>query len=1202
MNLKTLFEALPFKLPTRPGEKRIFGQLVGDALPLSLAAISSDQAGFVVAVVPDPLSAAQLERALSFFLKDGQGDNAANSAEPIPILSFPDWETLVYDHFSPHQDIISERLITLYRLPQLKRGILIVPMPTLMHRVCPKAYLYQNTFLIKKGEKLDLNDFRKNLIHSGYRLVPQVLEHGEFAIRGSLVDLFPMGSSHPYRLDLFDQEIDSIRQFDVETQRSSDKIEELRLLPAREFPLDEQSVSEFRNRFRDTFEGDPRQCTVYLDVSEGNASPGLEYYLPLFFEKTATLFDYLPENCLMVGVESITKAADTFWEEVKSRYEQYRHDRLRPILDPKSLFIQPNEVFAEIKKRPFCHLQEDPVQTNSGQAQTGKTEAGQAENGPFEGIPNISITPAGMQTEKGKDGVPSTLAELQDFLTTLQNESGSKGQLLITAETKGRREILKSLLSPLSPPLVEVENILEFINSSHPLGLAVAPLEEGFIWQRVLKDDIGAVRKFCILPEARLLGKRVMQRRLRRKKMQEVDFELRSIAELSINAPVVHLNYGIGRYLGLKRLVLAGEESEFMMLEYAGGDKLYVPVTSLYLVSRYSGVDLEHAPLSRLGSGQWEKVKKKVLAETRDVARELLEVYAKREAKVGRAFPPPDELYQNFAAEFPFEETPDQERAIQEVIQDLISTKPMDRVVCGDVGFGKTEVALRAAFLAVQAGTQVAILVPTTLLAEQHFQTFSDRFANFPFSIEVLSRFKAKAEQEKILEAIKEGKTDIVIGTHKLLQKDVKFKRLGLLIIDEEHRFGVQQKETFKRFRAEVDILTLTATPIPRTLNMAMSGMRDLSIIATPPAKRLSIKTFVREKNTHLIQEAIMREVHRGGQVYYLHNDIDTIENTRHDLEKILPGCRIAIAHGQMRERELEQVMSDFYHRKYNVLVCSTIIETGIDIPTANTIIIERADKFGLAQLHQLRGRVGRSHHQAYAFCLTPSHAKISADAKKRLEAFESLGDLGIGFTLATHDLEIRGAGELLGEAQSGNIQSVGFPLFMELLDRAVKLLKAGGDPDEEQMFEDHLEMNLHIPSLIPEGYVPDVYLRLLLYKRISNCKTTEELSDLKAEMIDRFGDLPSQTENLFKITALKFLALPLGIQKIEAGPKGGRLEFNAKPNVDPAHIMRLLQENPKKYSFEGPQKLRIVEASDAETRMQVVSQWVESLRQSLAH
>jgi transcription-repair coupling factor (superfamily II helicase) len=1194
-------ETLP--LPSKPAERMSLGSLIGSAASLTLSKIARRFPGIVMIVTPDSLSAARLERELKFFLKDQLPDphnlNDSDSQNAIPVLVFPDWETLPYDTFSPHQDIISERLTTLYRLPDIKKGVLIVPVATLMHRVCPKEYLLQNTLWIKKGQTFSLELMRKRLSEGGYRCVSQVMEHGDFAIRGSIFDLFPMGSDVPFRIDLFGDEIDTIRTFDVETQRSLDKIDQVQLLPAREFPLTAEAISLFRTQFRDQFEGDPTQCPVYLDVSEGNLSPGLEYYLPLFFEKMSHLLEYLPEKSLVVYLENSEEAANSFWADVKERYDQYGHDRLRPILPPKALFLQPNEIFSEMKRFPKMQLSQKFVEEKLGSV-----------NLPFQALPPLSIE---SRHEK-------PLARLADFLKIF------KGNVLFSAESAGRREVLREWLYNIQCRPKEIENwsdYLQFIQLEQPekLALIISPLEEGMIINtgdiRNIRDiqdaqdtlDIQEIQsgafsskssfatQYAIITESELLGKRVMQRRLRSKRHPTFDAEVQSLAELTLGAPIVHIEHGIGRYQGLTHLTSSGQEAEYVTLEYAGGDKLYVPVTSLHLISRYSGTDVAEVALNRLGTDQWQKAKQKAIEQARDVAAELLEIYAHREAKKGFAFAKPDEHYESFSAEFPFEETPDQQRAIEQVLNDLTADKPMDRVVCGDVGFGKTEVALRASFLAVQSGRQVAVLVPTTLLAEQHYQTFVDRFSGFPVRVEVMSRFRTRKEQDAVCIGIEEGKIDILIGTHKILQDNIKFKNLGLLIIDEEHRFGVRQKETFKALRTEVDILTLTATPIPRTLNMAMAGMRDLSIIATPPARRLSIKTFVREKQSALIHEAILRELHRGGQVYYLHNAVETINREASELEKLVPNARIAVAHGQMRERELEQVMSDFYHRRYNVLVCTTIIETGIDIPTANTIIIDRADKFGLAQLHQLRGRVGRSHHQAYAFCLLPPKAKITGDAEKRLEALAAMEDLGAGFTLATQDLEIRGAGELLGEAQSGNIQSIGFHLYMEVLEQAVKTLQAGGDLSLAPTFKRGTEVDLQIPALIPEAYIPDVHTRLVLYKRIASSKNKQQLEDLMVEMTDRFGVLPLQTKNLFKIIELKLKAESLGICKIDANPKGGRLEFIAKPNVDPRKIIQLIQNKPNIYRLEGPEKLRFtLDLSDKNSRLQVVTQLVESL------
>lgn len=1132
-----------------------------DALSYLVKKLSEKEDRILVLVAEDSLSALKLEQNLKFFLQNQQAEtlkdndfdaNASSNISYFPVLAFPDWETLPYDRFSPHQDIISERLTTLYQLPTLKRGVLVVSAATLMHRLCPKPYILQNTLLLKVKDSLDLTQMRRRLEESGYHCVSEVMEHGEFAVRGSIIDLFPMGSLVPYRIDLFDNEIDSIRSFDVDSQRTAQKIEEIRLLPAREFPLTPDAISQFRTAWREQFEGDPRQCTVYLDVTDGNIPQGIEYYLPLFFEKTATLMDYLPKNSLIIKCIGSNDAIESFWNQAKERYDQYGHDRLRPILPPKQIFLPPDEMFAAIKTFERYDFRY-PYHIAS--------------------LPDLSIE-------------PHHAHPLQTLKNYLQE---TPGRILFTAESLGRREVFRELLLTIGCKVEEISDWETFANSSCSLAITTASLEEGFV-----------VNGIIIIPEAVVLGKRVLQtrRRTQKQKTFEVDFEVRSLAEITIGAPVVHIDYGIGRYLGLTHLTLSGQEGEFVTLEYAGGDKLYVPVTSLHLISRYSGVDLEHAPLHRLGTDHWQKVKRKVLEQTRDVAAELLEIYAKREAKPGYAFKKPEQEYAAFAAEFPFEETIDQQKAISEVIQDLTNSKPMDRVICGDVGFGKTEVAMRAAFVAVNNGKQVAILVPTTLLAQQHFQTFSDRFANFPIKVDMLSRFRTKKEQESIVERVASGQIDILIGTHKILQESLKFKSLGLMIIDEEHRFGVRQKEAFKALRAEVDILTLTATPIPRTLNMAMSRMRDLSIIATPPARRLSIKTFVREKSPELIQEAILRELHRGGQVYYLHNEVETIENVTKTLEKLLPQARIHYAHGQMRERELEQVMSDFYHHRFNVLVCTTIIETGIDIPTANTIIIERADKLGLAQLHQLRGRVGRSHHQAYAFCLTPTVKQMSSDAKKRLEALESLEELGSGFTLATHDLEIRGAGELLGEEQSGNIQSVGFPLFMELLEQAVKLLREGKTLNFDAPLKKQVEIDLQLPAIIPESYLPDVHSRLVLYKRIASARSESAIDDLKSEMIDRFGPLPFQTQFLFKVTALRLLAEHLGIAKIEAGPFGGKLEFTSTPQINPDKIIELIQKDPKRYRLEGPSKLRFtLDLSERDFRVTEVFRLVSFLK-----
>lgn len=1186
--------------------ERIAG-LPGCGLAYQLALLVESHSKGVLAVVPDPLAASRLEQELSFFLPN------------LPILNFPDWETLPYDSFSPHQDIISDRLSTLYQLSNFEKGILIVPISTLAHRLCPREFLVQSSLILTKGEIFDLKNKRSLLEQAGYRCVSEVREHGEFAVRGAIVDLFPMGHDTPFRIDLFDNEIDSIRSFDPDSQRSLEKKQQIRLLPGKEFPLTPEAISKFRSQWREQFEGNPQQCPLYSEVSEGRISPGIEYYLPLFFEKTASLFEYLPAETLVVGANEIEAAANRFFEQVKERYENYRHDRLKPILVPTQLFFSTPEIFAALKSFSRVMLTQTEQGTSRSerlnqaelsdeteQMSRMRTIGEESSSSVGSRHPHALVEPLPRLTLEA--GPQPSLAGLNEFLTNF------KGRILFVAESQGRLEVFRGLLEKVGCHPTEVTSWADFLQSMDPYCIAIAGLEEGMcltskesliqaelIQTKDLPTQNGGPSHppLAVIPEALLLGKRVLQTRRRSKqRAAELDFEVRSLAELNLNDPVVHIDYGIGRYLGLSQLTLGGQEAEFITLEYAGGDKLYVPVSSIHLLSRYSGVDLEHAPLHRLGTAEWQKVKRKVLEQTRDVAAELLEIYAKREMKTGLAFPSPDEEYRAFSSEFPFEETFDQQQAIEQVIRDLTRAKPMDRVICGDVGFGKTEVALRAAFLAVQGRKQVAVLVPTTLLAQQHYQTFCDRFARFPFRIEVLSRFRSRKEQESVIEAVAAGKVDILIGTHKILQGQIQFKDLGLLIIDEEHRFGVRQKEAFKALRSELDILTLTATPIPRTLNMAMSGIRDLSIIATPPAKRLSVKTFVREKSPALIQEAIQRELHRGGQVYYLHNYVETIDKCASDLQQWVGEAKIKVAHGQMRERELEQVMLDFYHRRFNVLVCTTIIETGIDIPTANTIIIERADKFGLAQLHQLRGRVGRSHHQAYAFCLTASQQKIGSDAKKRLEAIESLDELGVGFTLATHDLEIRGAGELLGEEQSGSIQSVGFPLYMELLEHTVQALREGADLDIESSFKKRVEIELKIPAFIPESYLPDVHSRLLLYKRIASVKSASGLEELRWEIQDRFGILPPPTLSLLKLTELRLIAEPLGIIKIEAGPHGGRLEFGAQPKVNPQQIIALLQGSPDRYQLEGPQKLKLrQDLSDPKVRLEAVQGWVASLK-----
>jgi transcription-repair coupling factor (superfamily II helicase) len=1110
------------QLPKLPGAagKQHWGNLPGAALSLAVAEAASAAKRFTLLLTADSQSAERLQEELAFFAPD------------LPVLHFPDWETLPYDVFSPHQDIISQRIATLYRLPEIKHGVLVVPIATALHRLAPTRFLLGSGLLLDVGQKLDVEEMRARLEAAGYRCVDTVYEHGEFAVRGALIDLFPMGSETPYRIDLFDDEIETLRTFDPETQRSVDKVESIRLLPAREFPLEKKAVTDFRGRFRERFDVDYRRCPIYQDLASGITPAGIEYYLPLFFEETGTLFDYLPSDTQVFSLPGIEQAAEQFWLDARTRYEDRRVDPERPLLPPADIFLPVEDCFARLKHWPRVVVSQEDVEVGVGRE---RFEA--------RALPDLAI--------QAKASEP--LAALRRFVEEYP------GRVLFCAESAGRREVLLELLARLKLKPLEVANWHEFTASRERLAICIAPLDEG-----LLLDQI------ALIAESPLFGQRVMQRRRREKSRDGGDNVIKNLTELREGAPVVHIDHGVGRYLGLVTMEFDGQAAEFLALMYAEEAKLYVPVASLHLIARYTGSDDALAPLHRLGSETWQKAKRKAAEQVRDVAAELLDIYARRAAREGYAFKDPLADYATFSAGFPFEETPDQQSAIEAVLADMLAPKPMDRLVCGDVGFGKTEVAMRAAFIAVHSGRQVAVLVPTTLLAQQHYNSFRDRFADWPVTVEVMSRFKSAKEVNEAVVKLAEGKIDIVIGTHKLLQDDVRFKDLGLCIIDEEHRFGVRQKEQLKALRSEVDILTLTATPIPRTLNMAVSGMRDLSIIATPPARRLSVRTFVLEQQDSVIKEALLRELLRGGQVYYLHNDVKTIEKCAADIQALVPEARVGIGHGQMHERELERVMSDFYHKRFNVLVASTIIETGIDVPSANTILIERADKFGLAQLHQLRGRVGRSHHQAYAYLLTPPRKGMTEDAQKRLEAIANAQDLGAGFVLATHDLEIRGAGELLGDGQSGQIQAVGFTLYMEMLERAVKAIRKGEQPNLEQPLGGGPEVNLRVPALIPDDYLPDVHTRLILYKRIASAADEDGLKELQVEMIDRFGLLPEPTKNLMRLTLLKLQAEKLGIKKVDAGPQGGRIEFAADTCVDPLVLIKLIQGQPNRYKFEG--------------------------------
>jgi transcription-repair coupling factor (superfamily II helicase) len=1128
-----------FRFSSSPHQQSL-PPLAGSSDALVLAGLAAQRRPLVI-ITESAWQAQRLRAELTWF------------APTKSIHLLPDWETLPYDQISPHQDLISERLSTLYQFSRNACDIALVPITTALYRLPPEAFLVAHTFFLRQGERLDLPALRSQLTVAGYANVSQVLRPGEYAMRGGLIDLFPMGSAVPYRIDLMDSDIETIRTFDVDTQRSIYPVKEIRLLPAREFPFDEAGRSAFRQNFREKFEGDPSKSALYKDVSNGIAPAGIEYYLPLFFESTATLFDYLPADATVCMHHDVANAIDQFWRDVKSRHELLGGDRTRPIMKPADLFLRAEDFFVGLK--PFARID---LPALSAAATHVFDDDKQLET---------SILPALDVDRRANNPI--------EKLATFVN--GFSGRVLLVAESLGRRETLLELFGRHELKPATCDDYAAFVASDERIMLSVAPLASGFILTRP---------HWAVITENELYATQVKQTRRRDARKATSEGMLRDLSEVRVGDPVVHAQHGIGRYLGLVNLDLGEGETEFLHLEYGGSDKLYIPVAQLHQISRYSGASPDAAPLHRLGSGQWEKAKRKAAEQVRDTAAELLNLYAQRAAREGFAFGFQPADYDNFVAGFQFEETPDQASAISAVIEDMKSGKPMDRLVCGDVGFGKTEVAMRAAFVAVSGGKQVAILVPTTLLAEQHFENFSDRFAEWPVKIAEISRFRSAKELTAALAGLADGTIDIVIGTHRLIQKDVKFKRLGLTIIDEEHRFGVRQKEQLKSMRAEVDVLTLTATPIPRTLAMSMEGLRDFSVIATAPQKRLSIKTFVYPYNIGIIREAVLRELKRGGQVYFLHNDVDTIQLAYEKLAGLLPEARIAVAHGQLRERDLEHVMRDFYQQHFNVLLCSTIIETGIDVPTANTIIIERADKFGLAQLHQLRGRVGRSHHQAYAYLLTPPEDSLTAQAKKRLEAIQMMEDLGSGFFLAMHDLEIRGAGEILGDSQSGEMQEIGFNLYVEMLDSAVRALKQGKVWDVSAPLDFTTEINLHVPALLPNDYCGDVHERLVLYKRLASCQILDELSELQEEMIDRFGLPTTPVKALIESHRLRVLAKHVGVAKIDASLDAIQLQFIPNPPIDAARVIQLIQKN-RHYKLAGPDKLKVIEAiPDLEKRV----------------
>jgi len=1137
----------------KAGEKRWLGNLQGSSTALLLKEIVQQQSRLFIVIARNNQHLGQLESELEFY--------------GIKPTIFPDWEILPYDRLSPHQDIVSERLAILSNMP--KTGVLLLSASTLAQRVAPTSWILGEHFDIHVGQKFDLEQQKKKLIQAGYHLVDTVYDPGEFAVRGSIMDIYASGQEAPIRIDLFDDEIESLKFFDAETQRTTQSLQQFTVLPAQEFPLKEGRAT-FRDRYAEFFPtANPKKNPIYQDVMDGIVSPGIEFYLPLFFSAEAmqgqsSLISYLPKNGIVITDKALEESLSQFWQDVVRRYEDRRHNVDQPIMPPESLFFQTNQVLEQLNQFARIIAAQTPFDQKAGVL-----------NLDTQLPPRLPVDP---KREK-------PFHEVKKYIDQANHP------VLLVAESAGRRESLKDALRPSLGDIPTVENFDSFIKSLYAIAITNAPLERGL----VLTDRIS------VISENQLYEHRVVQRR--RKRQQEVseEFLIRSLTELTMGAPVVHIDYGVGRYAGLVTLSIDDQDHEFLQLDYADAAKVYVPVTNLHLISRYSGGDPDLAPLHKLGTDAWNKAKRKALEQIHDVAAELLHIQARRSSKPGISFEVDQSLYMQFASGFAYEETLDQANAIEATLHDMQQSKPMDRLVCGDVGFGKTEVAMRAAFVAVQNNRQVAILVPTTLLAQQHYDSFKDRFADWPVRIEVLSRFGSSKAHTKTIDDLIEGKVDIVIGTHKILQENVQFKNLGLMIVDEEHRFGVRDKERIKAMRADVDMLTLTATPIPRTLNMAFSGMRDLSIIATPPARRLAVKTFVQEHTDDTIKEAILRELLRGGQVYFLHNEVDTIDRAAEHIRKLVPEARVIVAHGQMRERELEQVMQQFYHKEYNVLVCSTIIETGIDVPNANTILIERADKLGLAQLHQLRGRVGRSHHQAYAYLMVPSLKALKGDAEKRLDAIQRASTLGAGFMLATEDLEIRGAGELLGEQQSGSMQAIGYSLYMEMLEKATKAIQKGKTPNFDAPLSLTAEITLHMPALIPDEYLGDVHQRLLFYKRISNTDTQEKLDNIRIELIDRFGIPPQPVKQLFAVHQIRLKAEQLGITKIDISSQGGHIEFAPDTPVQAMTIIQMMQKHPTYFRMDGGQRLKVmVMLEDYQKRIQFIQDLLDSLLKEL--
>lgn len=1132
--------------PFKSGQKFYWGSLYGSAQALALIEFAKAQNQVVLIIANDIVHFDQLVKSLNFY-NDG-----------LDILKFDNWEVLAFDHFSPHPDITSSRLSTLSKLPSLSKGIVVTTLESLSQQLCPLEFSQKYSFSLQIGDAIDMHSFAEKLLKIGYNRVTTVMEHGEFSVKGSLIDLYPMGAKSPYRLDLFDQEIDSIRTFDTSTQRSLNVTNALSLLPAREFSTDAESLEIFKQNYLKVF--GKTDDFIYTEVSESRLPAGIEFYAPLFFTHTNTLFDYLASNTIVAHYQGFSDLVDITFAEIHNRHQQANRNLDRPPLLLEQVFLNKEQLFTQIKQRQQLVIGASKLEDKAGRL-----------NFASKLLPPLNID-----------------AQAKHPLEKFLNFSKKfKGKVLIVCESEGRQSILTDLLNNHDLAPINIDHWQAFTQGEQRLYITNANLSDG-----MLTKDV------AVITEVNLFGAdMVKQQRRRRAKHKDFDEAIKSLVEIKIGDPIVHESYGVGRYLGLKTQTFDDLTQDFLMLEYANGSKLMVPMTSLNLISRYSGASPDIAPLHKLGTNQWSKAKQKAHEALHDIAAELLEIYAKRQSQTGFAFPEPSDAYTSFVSNFPFEETPDQLKTMGEVLADMQSRRPMDRLVCGDVGFGKTEIAMRAAFLAVESGKQVAILVPTTLLANQHLQSFKDRFINYPIEIAALSRFQTPKEQTHIKQKLLDGKIDIVIGTHKLIQGSIKYRQLGLVIIDEEHRFGVKQKEALKKLRGQSDILTMTATPIPRTLNMALGSLRELSIIATPPQGRSAIQTFVNEWNDDTIKEACSRELHRGGQIFVLHNDIDSIDNMAENLKTLMPNIHVRIAHGQMPTRELEHIMSDFYHGRFQILVCTTIIETGIDIPNANTIIINNAQNFGLAQLHQLRGRVGRSHHRAYAYLVIKSHQALSANAKKRLDAIESLEELGAGFMLANHDLEIRGAGDLLGDNQSGKISEIGFNLYHDLLKRTVDAMRAGRKINLDDPINHEIEIDTGLACIIPETYLGDVHERLVLYKRIANAKNNDELKDLQIEMIDRFGLLLDSTKNLFAATKLKLFSEKIGIDKISIYDDKAHLTFADKTTVEPIKIIHLVQKQPKTYQLKGQNQLIIKQTMPEDIER---IEWVENLLKKL--